>query len=101
MLRRMQQKDRSPAISNLMQEQRDALLHELLKWQEQRSSVQQKDPKVAEFGSLLNFQRPALRHLTQEQREALLGQFLKWQEQRSSVQQQRSGVPQQRSSVPQ
>jgi TRAP-type uncharacterized transport system substrate-binding protein/uncharacterized protein YeaC (DUF1315 family) len=101
MLRRMQQKDRSPAISNLMQEQRDALLHELLKWQEQRSSVQQNDPKVAEFGSLLNFQRPALRDLTQEQREALLDQFLKWQEQRSSVQQQRSGVPQQRSSVPQ
>jgi uncharacterized protein YeaC (DUF1315 family) len=56
--------------------------------------VQQKDPKVAEFGSLLNFQRPALRDLTQEQREALLDQFLKWQERRSSLQQQRSSVQQ-------
>jgi TRAP-type uncharacterized transport system substrate-binding protein len=41
MLRRKQQKDQSPAVSNLTQEQREALLHELLKWQEQRSGVPQ------------------------------------------------------------
>jgi TRAP-type uncharacterized transport system substrate-binding protein len=61
--------------------------------------MQQKDPKVAEFGSFLNFQNPALRDLTQEQREALFDQFLKWQEQQSSVQQQPSSVQQQPSSV--
>ena len=63
--------------------------------------IQQKDPKVAEFGSLLNFQRPTLRDLTQEQREALFDQFLKWQEQRSSVKQQPSSVQQPRSAVKQ
>jgi TRAP-type uncharacterized transport system substrate-binding protein len=41
MLRRKQQKDQSPAVSKLTQEQREALFHQLLKWQEQPSSVQQ------------------------------------------------------------
>jgi uncharacterized protein len=76
MLRRMQQ-DQRPAVSNLTQEQREALFHQLLNWQEQRSNVQQQRGGV------------------QQQRSSV-------QQQRSSApQQQRSGVPQQRSSVPQ
>jgi hypothetical protein len=63
--------------------------------------MQQKDPKVAEFGSFLNFQNPALRDLTQEQREALFDQFLKWQEQQSSAKKQPSSVKKQPSSVKQ
>jgi TRAP transporter TAXI family solute receptor len=63
--------------------------------------MQQKDPKVAEFGSLLNFQSPALSDLTQEQREALFDQFLKWQEQQSSAKKQPSSVKKQPSSVKQ
>jgi TRAP-type uncharacterized transport system substrate-binding protein len=62
--------------------------------EEALSRIQQKDPKVAEFGS-------PLRDLTQEEHEALFDQFLKWREQRSSAQQQRSGVQQQRKSVQQ
>jgi hypothetical protein len=41
-LRRMQRKDQSPAVSNLSREQHEALFHEFLKWQEQRSGVQQR-----------------------------------------------------------
>jgi TRAP transporter TAXI family solute receptor len=41
MLRRMQQNDQRPAVSNLTQEQREALFYQLLKWQEQRSTVPQ------------------------------------------------------------
>jgi hypothetical protein len=44
----MQQKDRSPAVSNLTQEQRDALVHEFLEWQEQRSGVQQQRSSVVQ-----------------------------------------------------
>ena len=56
--------------------------------------IQQKDPKVAEFGS-------PLRDLSQEEREALFDQFLKWREQQSGAPPQRSGAPPQRSAVPQ
>jgi hypothetical protein len=72
MLRRMQQKDQSPAVSNLTQEQREALFHQLLKWQEQRSSVPQ-------------------------QRSSVPQQRNSGPQQRSGVTQQRSSVPQQRS----
>ena len=47
--------------------------------------IQQKDPRVAEFGSFLKQQGPAVANLTQEQREELYHAFLMWQKQRSSV----------------
>jgi TRAP-type uncharacterized transport system substrate-binding protein len=78
MLRRKQQKDQSPAVSNLTPEQREALFHQLLKWQEQRSSV------------------PQQRGGVQQQRSGSGGQ-----QQGSGVPQQRSSVPKQGSGVPQ
>jgi hypothetical protein len=44
--------------------------------------IQQKDPRVAEFGSFLKQQGPAVANLTQEQREELYHAFLMWQKQR-------------------
>jgi TRAP-type uncharacterized transport system substrate-binding protein len=76
MLRRMQQKDQSPAITKLPQEQREALFHDFLKWQEQQSGLQQRRSGVQ--------QQP--RGVPQE---------------RSSVPQQRSSVPQQQSGLQQ
>jgi len=61
------------ALRDIVAERYDAGVRE-----EMLRRMQQKDPKVAEFGSLLNFQRPALRDLTQEEREVLFDQFLKW-----------------------
>jgi TRAP-type uncharacterized transport system substrate-binding protein len=84
MLRRMQQKDQSPAVSNLTPEQREALFHQLLKWQEQRSSVPEQRGSVPQRSSL-----PQQRSGGQQQRSGSGGQ-----QQRSGGQQQGSSVQQ-------
>jgi hypothetical protein len=92
MLRRMQQKDQRPSVLNLTPEQREALFHQLLNWQVQRSNVPQQRGGV---------QQPRSR--VQQQRSGSGGQQQGSgvQQQRSGAQKQRSGVQQQGSSVQQ
>jgi hypothetical protein len=102
MLRRMQQKDQRPAISNLTEEQREALFHQLLKWQEQGSSVPQQRSGVPQQRGGVQQQRSGVtqqRSSAQQQRSGVPQQRSSAQQQRSGVQQQRSSAQQQRSSA--
>jgi TRAP-type uncharacterized transport system substrate-binding protein len=110
MLRRKHQKNQSPAVSNLTQEQREALFHELLTWQEQRGSAQQQRSSVPQQQSGAQQQRrnvpeqrsvPQQGSSAQQQRSSVPQQRSTAQQQRSTAQQQRSTAQQQRSSVQQ
>jgi uncharacterized protein len=90
MLRRMQQKDQSPAVSSLTREQREALFHQFLKWQDPGDSVQQQRSGAQQ-------QRSG----AQQQRSGGQQQGSGAQQQPSGAQQQRSGGQQQGSSVQQ
>jgi hypothetical protein len=103
-LSRKQQKDQRPAVSNLTREQHEALLHEFLRWQEQRSSVEQQRSGVPQQRTSVQQQRsglPQQRSGVQQQRSSVPPQQTSVQQQRSSVPQQRTSVPQQRTSVQQ
>jgi TRAP-type uncharacterized transport system substrate-binding protein len=102
MVRRMQQKDQNPAVSSLTQEQHEALFHQFLKWQEQRSSVPQQKRGVQQQRSGVQQQRGSTqqRDSAQQQRTGVQQQRGSTQ-QRGSARQQRSSVQQQGSGVPQ
>ena len=94
MVRRMQQKDQSPAVSALTPEQREALFQQFLNWQNEGDSVQQQRRGVQKQPDGAQRQRKG----AQQQRSIVQPQRKGAQQQRSSEQPQRKGAQQQRSS---